>query len=105
MQDIIQVVTTVSTVEEAEKIGRHLVDQKLASCVQIVGPIKSIYRWKGQMEEAQEWQCIIKTKKYLYKACEEMILSLHSYELPEIVSFSIHTALAGYALWIHEETL
>lgn len=103
--DIIQIVTTIDGKEAAERIGRQLVEKRLASCVQIVGPIKSIYRWKGQIEEAEEWQCIIKSRKSHYRKIEEEILRLHSYELPEIIAVEIDYALSGYANWVVEETV
>ena len=102
--DIIQIVTTVGDEEGAEKIGRHLVEKRLAACAQIAGPIKSIYRWKGKIEEAEEWQCIIKSRKSYYGKIEEEIKRLHSYELPEIVALNIDLALPDYADWIVKET-
>ena len=102
--EIMQIVTTVGDKEEAEKIGRYLVEKRLASCAQIVGPVKSIYRWKGKVEEAEEWQCIIKSRKSYYRKIEEEITRLHSYELPEITAVELDQALTEYADWIIEET-
>jgi len=104
MESIIQIVTTTDDKEKAEYIGRYLVQNRLASCVQIVGPVKSIYWWKGQIEETEEWQCVIKSRKNHYKKIEEEIKRLHHYELPEIVAFDIDAALTGYANWVEEET-
>ncbi len=104
MNDIIQVVTTIDDKGKAEYIGKQLVRKRLASCVQIAGPVKSIYWWKGQVEEVEEWQCIIKTKKSHYKKIEEEIKRLHHYELPEIIAINIDAALTGYAKWVEEET-
>jgi periplasmic divalent cation tolerance protein len=100
---IIQVVTTINNREKAEYIGKQLVLKRLASSVQIAGPIKSIYRWKGHIEEAEEWQCIIKCKKSHYKKIEEEIKHLHHYELPEIIAIDIDMALTGYIKWVEEE--
>ena len=102
--EIVQIVTTVGVKEEAERIGRRLVDRRLAACAQIAGPIKSIYRWKGKIEEAEEWQCIIKSRRSYYREIEEEIKTLHSYELPEIIAFDINEASAEYADWIVLET-
>jgi periplasmic divalent cation tolerance protein len=102
--NIIQIVTTMGDKDEAEKIGRYLVEKRLASCAQIVGPIKSIYRWKGKVEEAEEWQCIIKSRKSYYRKIEEEIRRLHSYELPEITASEFDQALKEYADWIIKET-
>jgi periplasmic divalent cation tolerance protein len=101
---IVQIITTVGNKDEAAKIGRHLVDERLAACAQIAGPITSIYRWKGKVEEAEEWQCIIKSRKGLYGRIEEEIRKLHSYELPEIIAFDLDHALADYAGWVVRET-
>jgi periplasmic divalent cation tolerance protein len=104
MNGVIQIVTTIDDKDKAERIGKHLVRNRFASCVQIAGPIKSIYWWKGQIEEVEEWQCIIKSKKSHYKKIEEEIKRLHHYELPEIIAIDIDTALTGYAKWVEEET-
>jgi periplasmic divalent cation tolerance protein len=103
MNVIIQIVTTIDNKEKAEHIAKQLVQKKLASCVQIAGPLKSIYRWKGQIEEAEEWQCIIKSKKSHYKKIEEEIKRLHHYELPEIIAIDIDAASPGYTRWVEEE--
>jgi periplasmic divalent cation tolerance protein len=102
--EIVQIVTTVNDKEEAERIGRYLVEERLAACAQIAGPIKSIYRWKGKIEEAEEWQCIIKSRKSNYGRIEEEIKRLHSYELPEIIALNLDHALIDYADWIVRET-
>ncbi|MCX5813186.1 MAG: divalent-cation tolerance protein CutA [Proteobacteria bacterium] len=104
MNGIIQIVTTIDDKEKAERIGKQLVQKRLASCVQIAGPIKSIYWWKGHIKEVEEWQCIIKSKKSHYKKIEEEIKRLHHYELPEIIAIDIDTALTGYVKWVEEET-
>jgi periplasmic divalent cation tolerance protein len=102
--EIIQIVTTVGDKDEAERIGRYLVEERLAACAQIAGPIKSIYRWKGKVEEAEEWQCIIKSRKSYYGKIEEEIKRLHSYELPEIIALDIDHVLTEYADWVTRET-
>jgi periplasmic divalent cation tolerance protein len=77
---------------------------RLAACAQIIGPIKSIYRWKGTVEEAEEWCCILKSTKDRYKEVEENIRRLHPYELPEIIAVTIDDALPKYAQWVIDET-
>lgn len=103
MKSFIQVTTTVATKEDAEKIAQHLVGEKLAACVQILGPITSTYRWKGKVETASEWLCLIKTKESLYPELEKAIISLHSYETPEIVAVPIIKGSPGYLSWIDDE--
>jgi periplasmic divalent cation tolerance protein len=105
VEQIIQIITTIHSKQAAEKIGRHIVEKRLASCAQITGPITSIYQWKGNIEEAEEWQCVIKSRKSLYKKIEQEIKSLHGYELPEIIAFEINGVLAGYAKWVEDETV
>ncbi len=96
----IQVVTTISGKRGAEKIANALIKGRLAACVQIAGPIKSIYRWKGKIEIAKEWVCIIKTKKSLYKKVETAIKKIHPYEVPEIIAVPIAAANKDYLKWI-----
>jgi periplasmic divalent cation tolerance protein len=73
MKTYIQISTTTETKEQAQKIVQHLVRQKLAACVQISGPIESTYRWKGNIETAQEWLCVIKPRASLFKKVESAI--------------------------------
>ncbi|PIV39639.1 MAG: cytochrome C biogenesis protein CcdA [Candidatus Omnitrophica bacterium CG02_land_8_20_14_3_00__42_8] len=96
----IQVVTTISSKAGAEKIAKALIKGRLAACVQIAGPIKSIYRWKGKIETAKEWVCVIKTKKSLYKKVETAIKKPHPYEIPEIIAVPIAAANKDYLKWI-----
>lgn len=103
MSEIIQIVTTTGSLGEARAIARALVERRLAACVQIAGPVESVFRWKGAMDSAQEWQCWIKTRSELFRPIEQALAELHSYELPEILALPA-TASAGYFRWVHEET-
>ena len=105
MTDFIQVFTTMDKEEDARKIGRLMVENKLAACVQILGPISSIYRWKGKVEEAKEWLCIFKSRRSLFQRLEESIRSLHPYEVPEIVSLPIESGSRDYLKWLGDETM
>jgi periplasmic divalent cation tolerance protein len=96
----IQVITTISGKSKAEKIAKSLIDKRLAACVQIAGPIKSIYRWKGRIETAREYVCIIKTRKILYKKVETAVKKIHPYEIPEIIAVPIAAANKDYLKWI-----
>jgi len=102
MAEYLQVLTTVERQEEAEGIATELVERRLAACVQIVGPIASTYRWKGEVETAEEWQCWIKTRRDLYGQVERTIRRLHSYELPEIIAMPIVEGSADYLEWVEE---
>jgi periplasmic divalent cation tolerance protein len=100
MNRYIQVITTISDKRGAEKIAKELINKRLAACVQILGPIKSIYRWKGKIETAKEWVCIIKTRTSLYKKVEAAIKKIHPYEVPEIIAVPIALANKDYLKWI-----
>ena len=104
MKSYIQITTTTETKEQAENIAQHLVEAKLAACVQIVGPITSIYRWRGKVENAQEWLCLIKTQDDLYNKVEVAIKNQHPYETPEIIAVPIVKGSKEYLQWISEET-
>ena len=104
MKTYIQISTTTETKEQAQKIARLLVEQKLAACVQISGPIESIYRWKGNVETVREWLCVIKTRLALFKKVEAAIKKLHPYETPEIIAVPIIKGSKEYLNWLGEET-
>ena len=104
MEEAIHVTTTADNQEIVKKIGRHLVEMRLASCAQIIGPITSIYWWKEKVEETEEWLCVIKSRQSLYEAIEREITRLHTYELPEIIALKIERGLPGYMKWIMDET-
>lgn len=103
--EYIQVVTTVARREEAESIAQTLVDRRLAACVQISGPITSVYRWRGKMETAEEWQCTAKSRRDLYPRIEEAIRRLHSYETPEILATPILAGSEAYVAWLEGELI
>jgi periplasmic divalent cation tolerance protein len=89
--------------EEARKIGRKLVEEKLAACVNI-HPMKSIYRWGGGIEEEEETALLVKTKAELADEVIERVKELHSYEVPCIVSLPIEKGNPAYLEWIKEST-
>jgi periplasmic divalent cation tolerance protein len=100
MSDYLEVVTTTASRDEAGRIARGLVESRLAACVQIRGPIESTYRWKGQVETAEEWQCVAKTRRELYSRVEQAIREMHSYEVPEILAVEIAEVSRSYAEWL-----
>jgi periplasmic divalent cation tolerance protein len=103
MTDYIQVVTTTEHREDAERIARALVEQRLAACVQVTGPIASTYRWRGQIETAGEWQCWAKSRRDLYDEIEQAIRGLHPYEVPEILAMPILAGSGEYLAWLESE--
>jgi periplasmic divalent cation tolerance protein len=96
------VFTTCGLQEEAEKIAQHLVENRLAACVNIIPQIRSIYRWEGKVESAQEWLLVVKTVADKFVQVRDTIRSLHSYELPECVAIPIEEGSAEYLRWIEE---
>lgn len=104
MTECIQVFTTFDNLAAAEQLARQLVENRLAACVQISGPMSSIYRWQGTTETAQEWACTIKTRRELFPQLESSIQSLHPYDQPEIIALPIVAGSAGYLNWVEEET-
>ena len=103
MSDYIQVVTTTGTRDDAQRIARALVEERLAACVQVAGPVASTYRWKGQIETSEEWQCWAKTRQSLYERVEQTIRRLHPYEVPEILALPILAGSASYLAWLDAE--
>ena len=102
MSKHLQVVTTVDTEEKAQEIARALVEQRLAACAQVLGPITSTYRWQGQVETAQEWLCILKTREELYEELEQTLRSIHPYEVPEILATPVAAGNPAYLAWLDE---
>ncbi|MBZ5647311.1 MAG: divalent-cation tolerance protein CutA [Acidobacteriia bacterium] len=102
MTDKRVVLTTAGSKEEAQKIARALVERRLAACVNVVGPIESVYRWKGAVETAEEFLCVIKTTAAAVERVRAAIKELHSYELPECVELAVEDGSAEYLAWIGE---
>lgn len=101
--EYIQISTTFTKKTDADKIAKILSKAHLSACTQIIGPITSVYKWKGKMEKSKEWLCNIKTKKVLYKSIEKMIKDNHPYELPEIIAMPIIEGSREYFLWMQKE--
>ncbi len=94
-----------NSLTNAEKIAEVLIESKLTPTVNILPPIKSIYRWREKTVKTSEYTIIIKTKKHLYNKIKEKIEKLHPYELPEIISVNIEQASQEYISWIQQNTI
>ncbi|MFZ0298178.1 MAG: divalent-cation tolerance protein CutA [Candidatus Sulfotelmatobacter sp.] len=96
------VLTTASSEEEARKIARHLLEHRLAACVNLVPQLASIYFWQGKIEEAREWLLIVKTTAAAFGQVGAAIAELHSYDLPECICLTIEDGTPAYLQWIAE---
>lgn len=98
------VLLTAGSEEQANRIARALVDERLAACVNVVGPVRSIYRWRGAVEDEREYLLLVKTRARLYPAVERRIKQLHSYEVPEVLALSPQDGSRAYLDWLMEST-
>ncbi|HUW38774.1 MAG TPA: divalent-cation tolerance protein CutA [Rhodocyclaceae bacterium] len=98
------VFTSLPDAASAQTLAAALVEQRLAACVTILAPARSVYRWAGRIERADEIPLLIKTQAARYEALEAAIRSFHPYELPEIVAVPVALGLPAYLAWIEAET-
>jgi len=101
--DYIQVVTAVDKKAEGKIIAEQLVKEKLAACVQLLGPVESIYFWDDKLACSEEWLCLIKSRKDIYKRIEKRLIELHSYDEPEILVFPVVKGSLSYLEWIDSQ--
>ena len=100
MTDKVVILVTAASKDECHKIARHLVESKLAACVNITAPIESIYRWEGKIADDQEYQLIIKSTRELFPEIKAAISKLHSYHTPEIICLPIIEGSRNYLEWV-----
>lgn len=103
MTDKIVVLNTCSSAEEAESLARKLVEQHLAACVSVVSPVKSFYRWKGEIANDTEWLLLIKTSRGLFDQIKTVLETSHTYELPEVIALPIVEGAPNYLAWLDRE--
>jgi len=104
MADEIVVFITTSNPEEASKIARALVEERLSACVNIIKSIRSIYRWQKEVQDEEEALLIVKTRGELFERLEKRVRELHSYTVPEVIAISISEGSAPYLKWLREST-
>ena len=104
MTGIATVYAVFGSEEEARRIGRRCVEERLAACVNVLGPVHSIYRWQGKVEEAGEVAALFKTRAETADALIARIAALHSYDVPAAVAWPIADAHGPYAEWVKDET-
>ena len=102
--DFVVVLVTAGSAEEATRIARALVAERLAACVNVLGPMRSIYRWQGAVEEADEHLLLVKARGADVGAVETRVRALHSYELPEVLALPVGSGSAAYLAWLAEST-
>lgn len=98
------VITTIDSAAAAGELARRIVEARLGACVQIVGPIRSIYRWEGDVEDEQEWQCWIKTARDRLDELTEHLNDHHPYDVPEVVALPVLGGNDDYLAWVTSET-
>jgi len=103
-RSVIVVLVTTSTQEEAEKIGRMLVESKLAACANVVSGVRSIFRWDNDIGAEQECLMIIKTTQNQFAEIESVVRQQHSYSVPEIVALPVVAGSETYLNWVRNET-
>jgi periplasmic divalent cation tolerance protein len=97
-----QVTTTLPDRDSANRLGGRLVEERLAACAQVVGPVSSVYWWQGEVETAAEWYCHLKTTAARVPALMSRIRELHPYETPEIIALVVIEGDPAYLRWIDE---
>jgi len=90
---------------EAERIAKTLVDERLAACVNVLAPMRSIYSWQGKIESANERQLVVKTTRDRFIELESRILELHHYDTPELLVIDVTDGSRGYLQWLKENTI
>lgn len=99
---VVSVYAVFANADEAERIGRAMVEERLAACVNLLGPIRSIYRWQGAVESADEVAAIFKTSHAQADALITRIAALHSYDVPCVVTWPIDKITSAYAEWVEQ---
>jgi periplasmic divalent cation tolerance protein len=104
MPNAVVVFATCSSRDEAERIAAAAVHEKLAACVQVLPPVRSIYRWQGEVKIEEEYLMLFKTTADKFSALESRITGLHCYETPEILAVPVSAGAEKYLSWLSEST-
>jgi periplasmic divalent cation tolerance protein len=102
--DFLLVLVTVPDADTGARIGRALVEERLAACVNVLPGVRSLYTWQGKLCDEAEALCVVKTRRALYAPLRERVAALHPYEVPEIVGVPLAEGNAPYLTWIAEST-
>jgi periplasmic divalent cation tolerance protein len=98
------ILTTTGSEEQALAIARALVSERLAACVNIIGPIRSVYRWRDAIEDEREYLLLIKTRALNYMKVERRVRELHAYEVPEVLALTVDRGSPPYIQWLLDST-
>ena len=100
MTDKIVILSTCAGEEEAERLSRLLLDDRLAACVNVIRPMRSYYHWKGAIETAEECLLIIKSSRELFDSVRQVLEQAHSYEIPEVLAIPVVDGAKNYINWL-----
>jgi periplasmic divalent cation tolerance protein len=103
-EDFVVVLVTAGSADDAAAIGRTVVEERLAACANVVGPIRSIYRWEGAVEDATEHLLLLKARAADVGRLEARVRALHRYEVPEVLALRVHAGSAPYLAWLVDAT-
>ncbi|GAA2596233.1 divalent-cation tolerance protein CutA [Streptomyces axinellae] len=104
MAEIVTVLTTTDSEEDARELAAGAVERRLAACAQLNGPVTSVYRWEGEIRTDPEWQVLLKTSAARYPALESYLREAHGYDVPEIIATPVTQGSADYLAWVVAET-
>lgn len=104
MLSLVQLVTALGSREEAEGLARSAVQDRAAACAQVLGPVVSVYRWEGRLEETQEFLCIFKTPETALERLTAFVLERHPYDTPELAAFEASFVDERYLAWMRSAT-
>lgn len=103
MTDKIVVLSSCDSEEEAASLARHLVEKRLAACVNITPGARSFYHWQGAIEDSTEWLLVIKSRRDLFPALRAEIAKMHTYEVPELLALPVVAGSESYLEWLDRE--
>ncbi|HEY8606921.1 MAG TPA: divalent-cation tolerance protein CutA [Noviherbaspirillum sp.] len=104
MEQALLVISNLPDKQEAERVARALVEQRVAACVNILPAVRSVYRWQGAIEDADEVTIFIKTDAARYAELEAALAQVHPYAVPEVIAVPVAAGLPAYLHWIADET-
>ena len=103
-KDAVQVMTTVDDEEAAHRIAEHAIQERVAACAQVLGPMRSRFHWKGEVADEEEWLVTLKAPRSIYDDLERVITEVHPYDVPEVLAVPVVAGHGPYLSWLAEET-